>query len=64
MAYDVNVTVEEGGSEVNIFADPDTLRAIAEDMEQRAIVTIEGQALDLNEPATIVFQRYIENNEV
>jgi len=58
--HKVDIAVEDMGETVMVYADPDTLRAIADDLETRGIVSIEGRAIDLDQDATIEFHRPVE----
>lgn len=63
MVHKVNTSVEGMGTEINIYADPQTLRDIANQMEQSGSVWVEGHAIDVDEPAQIVFSAYVEHDE-
>lgn len=46
--------------EIFIYASPETLRAIADAIEERGGTYVDGKAVDLDEPARIHFGREYE----
>jgi len=58
-----DLKVDYDGADANsisIYASPETLRAIADQMEERVMVWAKGKAVDIDEQVTICFEPELE----